>query len=302
VGRPQRLGALVDLLEVPWGVDFLPDGAAIVTERMSGRVLHVTPDGTLSQLGVLPEAVPEGEAGLLGVAVSPDFETDSSLFFYLTTGSDNRVLRAEVDGMTLGAPEVVFDGIPQGFIHDGGRIAFGPDGYLYVATGEVGDPERAQDPDSLGGKILRLTPDGDPAPGNPDAGSPVWSLGHRNVQGLAWDDRGRLWASEFGDSTWDELNLIEKGGNYGWPEVEGTGGGGEFVDPQLVWPVENASPSGLTWADGHLWMAGLRGQRLWRIDVSEAGRATDPTEFFTGEYGRLRTVAAAPDRIIVIQP
>ena len=322
-GGPEAVGALVDLLEVPWGVDFLPDGAAIVTERMSGRVLHVTPDGTLSQLGVLPEAVPEGEAGLLGVAVSPDFETDSSLFFYLTTGSDNRVLRAEVDGMTLGAPEVVFDGIPQGFIHDGGRIAFGPDGYLYVATGEVGDPERAQDPDSLGGKILRLTPDGDPAPGNPDAGSPVWSLGHRNVQGLAWDDQGRLWASEFGDSTWDELNLIEKGGNYGWPEVEGTGGGGEFVDPQLVWPVENASPSGLTWADGHLWMAGLRGQRLWRIDVSEAGRATDPTAFFTGEYGRLRTVAAAPDgtlwlttsnqdgrgdpapdddRIIVIQP
>ncbi len=322
-GAPQAVGTLVDLLEVPWGVDFLPDGAAVVTERMSGRVLHVTPDGTPNEIGTLPEAVPEGEAGLLGVAVSPDFETDSSLFFYITTGTDNRVLRAELDGMTLGTPEVVFDGIPQGFIHDGGRIAFGPDGYLYVATGEVGDPGLAQDPDSLGGKILRLTPDGDPAPGNPEAGSPVWSLGHRNVQGLAWDDQGRLWASEFGDSTWDELNLIEKGGNYGWPEVEGTGGGGEFVDPQLVWPVENASPSGLAWADGRLWMAGLRGQRLWRIDVSEAGRATDPKEFFTEDYGRLRTVAAAPDgtlwlttsnrdgrgepteaddRIIVIQP
>ena len=186
---PQAVGTLVDLLEVPWGVDFLPDGAAIVTERMSGRVLHVTPSGTLTRIGVVPEVVPEGEAGLLGVAVSPDFETDGSLFFYITTGTDNRVLRAELDGMTLGTPEVVFDGIPQGFIHDGGRIAFGPDGYLYVATGEVGDPQLAQDPDSLGGKILRLTPDGDPAPGNPEAGSPVWSLGHRNVEGLAWDDQ-----------------------------------------------------------------------------------------------------------------
>lgn len=322
-GGPRAVGTLVDLLEVPWGLDFLPDGAAVVTERMSGRVLHVTPDGTLTPLGAVPEAVPEGEAGLLGVAVSPDFESDSSLFFYITTGTDNRVLRAELDGMTLGVPEVVFAGIPQGFIHDGGRIAFGPDGYLYVATGETGDPELAQDPNNLGGKILRLTPDGDPAPGNPEADSPVWTLGHRNVQGLAWDDQGRLWASEFGASAWDELNLIERGGNYGWPEVEGTGGGAEFIDPQIVWPVENASPSGLTWADGHLWMAGLRGQRLWRINVSRAGTATDPTEFFTGDYGRLRTVMAAPDgtlwlttsnqdgrgdpiptddRIIVIQP
>jgi len=322
-GAPQAVGTLVDLLEVPWGVDFLPDGPAVVTERMSGRVLHVTADGALSQVGSISAAVAEGEAGLLGVAVSPDFETDSSLFFYVTTATDNRVMRAELDGTTLGPAEVVFDGIPQGFIHDGGRIAFGPDGHLYVSTGEVGNPELAQDPDSLGGKILRITPDGDPAPGNPDPDSPVWSLGHRNVQGLAWDDRGRLWASEFGDSTWDELNLIEKGGNYGWPEVEGIGGGDAFIDPQLVWPVEDASPSGLTWADGHLWMAGLRGQRLWRIDVSRAGRASDPTAFFSEDYGRLRTVAAAPDgtlwlttsnrdgrgnptpaddRIIVIQP
>lgn len=292
---PRAIGTLVDLLEVPWGLDFLPDGAAVVTERDSGRVLHVTPDGTLRQLGTIAEAVPQGEAGLLGVAVSPDFTSDQSLFFYVTTGSDNRVLRAELEGLTLGEPEVVLDGIPQGFVHDGGRLAFGPDGFLYVATGETGDPEFAQDPDNLGGKILRITADGDPAPGNPDADSPVWSLGHRNVQGMAWDDQGRLWASEFGESTWDELNLIEKGGNYGWPEVEGTGGGSEFIDPQLVWPVEEASPSGLAWSDGHLWMAGLRGQRLWRIDVSRAGKASGSTEFFTEDYGRLRTVVTAPD-------
>ncbi|MBL0747234.1 PQQ-dependent sugar dehydrogenase [Nocardioides baculatus] len=322
-GDPQAVGTLVDLLDVPWGVDFLPDGNAVVTERETGRVLQVTPDGALTRLGGITAAVPQGEAGLLGVAVSPDFDTDQTLFFYLTTGSDNRVVSARLDGTELDAPTVVLDGIPAGFIHDGGRIAFGPDGYLYVTTGETGNPELAQDPDSLAGKILRITADGEPAPDNPDPGSPVYSLGHRNVQGLAWDDEGRLWASEFGDSTWDELNLVEAGGNYGWPEVEGTGGGSDFIDPQLVWPVEEASPSGLAYADGHLWMAGLRGQRLWRIKVSAQGRATQPTAFFTEDYGRLRTVVTSPDdqlwlttsnqdgrgnptkaddRIIVIQP
>ncbi|QSR31976.1 glucose sorbosone dehydrogenase [Nocardioides sp. S5] len=297
-GPPRAEGTLVDLLEVPWGVDFFPDGAAVVTERMTGRVLRVTADGDLARLGAIGAVVPQGEAGLLGVAVSPDFEQDRSLFFYLTTGTDNRVVRAELDGASLGTPTVVLDGIPAGFIHDGGRIAFGPDGHLYVTTGETGDPALAQDPDSLAGKILRITADGEPAPGNPDPDSPVYSLGHRNVQGLAWDDEGRLWASEFGDSTWDELNLVEKGGNYGWPEVEGKGEDDRFVDPQVVWPVEDASPSGLAYADGHLWMAGLRGQRLWRIDVSGRGRASDPTAFFTEDYGRLRTVVTAPDGLL----
>jgi glucose/arabinose dehydrogenase len=292
---PRVVDTLVDQLEVPWGVDFLPDGSGVVTERTSGQVLRVASDGTTSTLGTLTAAVPQGEAGLLGVAVSPDFEDDRTLFFYLTSGSDNRVVSAELDGSSLGTPTVVLDGIPAGFIHDGGRIAFGPDGYLYVTTGETGDPGLAQDPDSLAGKILRITPDGDPAPGNPDPDSPVWSLGHRNVQGLAWDDQGRLWASEFGDSTWDELNLIEKGGNYGWPEVEGSGGAPDYVDPQLVWPVEEASPSGLAYVDGRLWMAALRGRGLWRIDVSADGRASHPTAWFTEDYGRLRTVVRAPD-------
>ena len=298
-GAPQVVDTVVEQLEVPWGVDFLPDGAAVVTERMSGRVLRVTADGEQDSLGSIAGAVPEGEAGLLGVAVSPTFDDDRTLFFYVTTGTDNRVLRAELgEDLALGDPTVVLDGIPRGFIHDGGRIVFGPDGHLYVSTGETGDTELAQDPDSLAGKILRITPDGAPAPDNPDPGSPVWSLGHRNVQGLAWDDQGRLWASEFGDSTWDELNLIEKGGNYGWPEVEGTGGGPDFIDPQLVWPVEEASPSGLAFADGRLWMAALRGRRLWRIDVSRTGRASQPKAFFTEDYGRLRTVATAPDGLL----
>ena len=293
-GPPEAVGTVVDRLEVPWGVAFLPDGAAVVTERISGRVLRVTPDGTVTRLGNLP-SVPQGEAGLLGAAVSPDFDSDRTLYFYLTTDSDNRVLKARLDGTELGEPTVVLSGIPAGFIHDGGRIAFGPDGHLYVTTGETGDPELAQDPDSLAGKILRITPDGEPAPGNPDPGSPVWSLGHRNVQGLAWDDAGRLWASEFGDSDWDELNLVEEGGNYGWPEVEGAGGDPEFIDPQLVWPVDQASPSGLAYADGHLWMAGLRGQRLWRIRVSDDGVASQPPASVAEDHGRLRTVVVAPD-------
>ena len=188
---------------------------------------------------------------------------------------------------------MVLAGIPNGFVHDGGRLAFGPDGMLYVSTGETGQSPLAQDRDSLAGKILRITPDGDPAPGNPD-GSPVWSWGHRNVQGLAFDDDDRLWASEFGDSTWDELNRIEKGANYGWPEVEGRGDSDEFTDPQVVWATENASPSGLAYLDGHVWMAALRGQRLWRVDVS-TGQARDPQDFFVGEYGRMRTVVVAPD-------
>ena len=297
-GPPEVVDTLVEDLEVPWGVDFLPDGTAVVTERISGRVLSIDEDGEVATLGTIADAAPQGEAGLLGVAVSPDFDSDRTLFLYLTTATDNRVVKARLDGTRLGSPTVVLDGIPAGFIHDGGRIAFGPDGHLYVTTGETGDPELAQDPDSLAGKILRITPDGDPAPGNPDPDSPVWSLGHRNVQGLAWDDEGRLWASEFGDSEWDELNLVEKGGNYGWPRVEGAGDDPDYVDPQVVWPVEQASPSGLAFADGHLWMAGLRGQRLWRIAVSDDGTASRPRAFLTEDFGRLRTVAAAPDGLL----
>lgn len=290
--RPPRVvGTIARDLEVPWGLDHLPDGTAVMTERDSGRVLALE-DGRVREIGRIPE---EGssEAGLLGLAVSPGFDEDRRLYFYVTTDTDNRVVRTTYDGRRIGDLEPVLTGIPKGSIHDGGRLEFGPDGFLFVSTGEVGEPSLAQDPDSLGGKILRITPDGEPAPGNPDPGSPVWSLGHRNVQGLAFDGRGRLWASEFGQSTWDELNLIEPGGNYGWPQVEGRGGEPEFIDPQQVWRTSEASPSGLAHRDGHLWMASLRGERLWRLRI-EGDRAVDPTGFFVGDFGRLRTVVVAP--------
>jgi len=280
-------------LVAPWGIGFLPDGTALVTERDTTRVLAVE-DGTVRTVGRLEGAVPQGEAGLLGLAVSPTYDEDSLVFAYLTSRVDNRVVRMAYDGRRLGPPEVVLDGIPSGFIHDGGRLQFGPDGYLYVSTGETGEEQLAQDPSSLGGKILRITPDGDPAPGNPVEGSPVWTMGHRNVQGLAFDDAGRLWASEFGASTWDELNRIEKGLNYGWPLVEGVGDLAEYRNPFAQWRTSEASPSGLAYRDGSLWMASLRGERLWRVPVHDDGTIGRARDYFVGDYGRLRTVVAAP--------
>lgn len=294
-GPPRVVATVAQDLAVPWGVGFLPDGDAVVTERDTRRVLLIHgPRHRVEVIGTIDAAAPQGEAGLLGVAVSPDFATDHRLYFYLTTATDNRIVSTSYTHGRLGALTVLLDGIPNGFIHDGGRLAFGPDGYLYASTGETGNSDLAQDRSSLGGKILRITTDGCPAPGNPDPGSPIWSYGHRNVQGLAFDDRGRLWASEFGHDRFDELNLIRPGRNYGWPIVEGRGGKSGLTDPEVVWDPSVASPSGLAFLDGHLWLGSLRGQRLWRIDVS-GERATDPTDLFVGKYGRMRTVAVAPD-------
>ncbi|MGL5809775.1 MAG: PQQ-dependent sugar dehydrogenase [Nocardioides sp.] len=297
-GVPRVVDTIATGLAVPWGLDFLPDGTAIVTERDTTRVLAIPTGAAPREIGKIDAAAPRGEGGLMGVAVSPDFDEDRQLFLYYTTDRDNRIVRATYDGGTLGAPEVILDGIPSGNIHDGGRLAFGPDGNLYASTGETGVGELAQDRGNLGGKILRITRSGEPAPGNPDPTSPIWSWGHRNVQGLAFDDNGTLWASEFGQNAWDELNLVRKDGNYGWPLVEGEGpaevDGIPVLGPQVVWNTDEASPSGLTYADGTLWLAALRGERLWRIDVS-SGRARAPQGFFVGAYGRLRTIEVAPN-------
>ncbi len=295
--EPRVLGTVATGLAVPWGLDFLPNGDALVTERDTRRVLRISgPNRVVTEVGKVRAAEPEGEAGLLGLAVSPRFQKDRTVFFYLSTAQDNRVVTARLSGGGLSPIVPILTGIPRGPIHDGGRLAFGPDGYLYVSTGESGQPELAQDRDSLGGKILRITPAGEPAPGNP-FGSAVWSEGHRNVQGLAFVGK-RLWASEFGDDAFDELNLIEAGANYGWPRVEGTGGRAQgFVDPQRTWKTAKASPSGVTYTDGHLWMAALRGERLWRVGVRGA-KAGRPESFFVGDYGRMRTVEVAPDGLL----
>ena len=291
--RPKVIGTIAANLEVPWGIAFLPDGSALVTERDSGRVLQVTAK-SVREVGEVAQAQAEGEAGLLGVAVSPSYARDKRVFFYATTESDNRVLRTTFSNGRLGELEPILTGIPKAVNHDGGRMIFGPDGMLYVSTGEAGQPDLAQDRGSLGGKILRITQDGDPAPGNPDRSSPIWTWGHRNVQGLAFDATGHLWASEFGQDTFDELNLIEKGRNYGWPEVEGKGDAAGMTNPQVTWATDDASPSGLAFLDGRLWLGALRGERLWRIDVNGA-KASHEKAFFVGEYGRMRTVVVAPD-------
>jgi len=290
---PQVVRTVARGLQAPWGLTFLPDGTALVGERDATRVLAV--DGKqVRQVGVVEEASPIGEAGLLGLATSPTYDRDRLIYAYVSTSSDNRVVRFRYDGRRIGPVEPVLTGIPNGSIHDGGRLLVADDGTLFVSTGETGSPDLAQDPTSLGGKILRITTEGDPAPENPDPGSPVWTLGHRNVQGLAYDDRGRLWATEFGQNTWDELNLVERSRNYGWPLVEGRGDDERFRNPFVTWRTEDASPSGLAFARGSLWAGALNGERLWEVPVTASGTGT-PRGWFVGDYGRLRTVVRAPD-------
>ncbi|WP_228386601.1 PQQ-dependent sugar dehydrogenase [Ornithinicoccus halotolerans] len=294
----QPVTAMASGLEVPWGLVVGEDGSALVGERDSARVWRVSPAGEREPVTTVPGVAADGEGGLLGLAVDPgDGPGAESFYAYATTAGDNRVLRVTPDLVDPEAePEVetLLEGIPRAGNHNGGRLAFGPDGFLYVTTGDASAGELAQDPGSLGGKILRITPEGEPAPGNPEPGSPVWSLGHRNVQGLGWDAAGRLWASEFGANAWDEVNLIEPGSNYGWPIVEGTGGEPDFVDPVVTWPTSEASPSGLAVGpDGDLYVAALRGESLWRVPL-DGVHVGEPERLLAGDYGRLRSVVTGP--------
>ncbi len=275
----------------PWGLARLDDGSALVSERDTGRIVQVATDGSQTEIAQIPQAAPDGEGGLLGIAIDP---SSAWLYAYVTTETDNRVIRVPLDDPSA-APEDILTGIPKAGIHNGGRIAFGPDGDLYVATGDAGQPDLAQDPASLAGKILRVDPEGGVPEDNPFPASPVWSLGHRNVQGLAFDSQGRLWATEFGSKDADELNLIEPGANYGWPLVEGTGNDPAYVNPQAQWtPTSLASPSGLAIVDDVAYVASLRGEVLWQVPLVD-GRAATPIALDLGDLGRLRTVEALPD-------
>jgi glucose/arabinose dehydrogenase len=294
-GSPSTIGNRLQVTEVlsgltsPWGLIALKDGTLLIGERDTRQILRVT-GSTKEPVRTIKEAVPAGEGGLLGLAITPD---ESRVFAYYTAAADNRIVAMSWDGRSLGEPELILDGIPKSAIHNGGRMVVGPDGYLYVGTGDGAESERAQDKSSLGGKILRITVTGAPAPENP-FGNEVFSYGHRNVQGLAFDDQGRLWACEFGSNDWDELNLIEQGKNYGWPLVEGSGQGDGLTNPKVVWRTSDASPSGLAYWQGDLWMAGLRGERLWQIPL-DGTKAGDPVAHLRGEYGRLRTVVVSSD-------
>ncbi|MFF4082721.1 PQQ-dependent sugar dehydrogenase [Streptomyces sp. NPDC001777] len=282
--------AVASGLEAPWSIAFDGD-AALLSERDSGRILGLDADGDQREVGTIEGVTPMREGGLLGIAVR-----DDHLYAYFTAGDENRLERFPLTGepgsLGLGEPETILDGLDSASYHNGGRIAFGPDGMLYVTVGDAGNSPAAQDRGSLSGKILRLTPDGNVPADNPFEGSPIYSYGHRNPQGLAWDDDGTMYASEFGQDTWDELNVIEPGRNYGWPTVEGIAHDYRFVDPVQQWSPANASPSGMAIADGSIWIANLRGERLREVPLDDTSSST---EHLVGEHGRLRDVAVAPN-------
>jgi glucose/arabinose dehydrogenase len=298
-GSVKVLRTVTTGLNTPWGLAPLPDGGLLVSSRDEGTITKVDEKtGKKTELGKVSGVSPAGEGGLLGIALSPDYAADHMIYAYFTSASDNRIVRMLYDakkpsGEQLGAPDTIFKGIPKGYIHNGGRIAFGPDKMLYAGTGESGNRGLAQDKKSLGGKILRLTPEGEPAPGNPFPNSSVYTYGHRNVQGLAWDSKQRLFASEFGQDTWDELNSIKPGDNYGWPDAEGKSSNPKYHNPIAQWHTDDASPSGIAYAKGSIWMAALKGQRLWRIPLKGTEASAAPQAFLTGKYGRLRTVVSA---------
>jgi glucose/arabinose dehydrogenase len=317
-GDGVRVDEWVRNLEVPWSLVFLPDGRALVSER-PGRIRLIR-DGVLQQEPYARlEVNHAGEGGLMGLAIHPDFPKEPYIYAmhtYKKNGSVfNRVVRLR-GGKERGIfDKIILDNIPGGTNHNGGRIGFGPDGMLYITTGEIFEADLAQDRSSLGGKILRLTPEGSVPPDNPFRNSPVYSYGHRNPQGITWHPQtGRLFESEHGPSGerlrfgHDEINVITKGGNYGWPQVVGTSGQKSYIDPIVLW--EKATPpAGITFyngellkhLNGNLFVATLKSRTLIRIILDKNGeKAVRMERWFatdgnSGKYGRLRDVVAGPD-------
>ncbi len=307
VVRAPLTGPLVEVvasgLDTPWEIVFLPGGELLVTER-SGNLVVIGRTTTRVQV---PDVEQRGEGGLLGLALDPDYAENNRIFVYLTSLENgqlvNRVERYVFKNGALSDRKVIFEGILGANNHDGGRIEFGPDGYLYITTGDAQNSDSAQDVTFLQGKILRVTTEGDVPEGNPFAHA-VWSYGHRNPQGLAWDAEGRLWSTEHGPSGvgsgYDELNLITPGANYGWPEIQG-----EERLEGMVGPVIQSGGS-VTWApgdveylDGKLYFTGLRGAALYVVSL-DGERVTGFDAFFSGEYGRLRAIRLGPDGYLYV--
>jgi glucose/arabinose dehydrogenase len=291
-------------LNVPWDIAFLPDGDMLVTER----------PGQLRRLGKhpatmdIPGVIKSGEGGLMGIALHPNFSKNHFVYLYFTTsvdGQTNKIDRFTLnDDNTLSKDKTILEAIPSSIYHDGGQLAFGPDGMLYITTGDAQQPELAPNLSSLAGKILRLTPDGDIPNDNPFK-TAVWSYGHRNPQGIAWDNQGRLWATEHGRSGvlsgFDELNLIERGKNYGWPDSQGTTVKTGTVGPVLQSGASTTwAPSGIAYANGKLFFAGLRGVGLYEVSIDVFGHATSAVRRFPDVYGRLRAVVLGPDGALYV--
>lgn len=281
-------------LDTPWSMALRKDGSILVSERDTARIMVLETTGRLKPLVHLPQVVPGGEAGLLGLEIFQTPRGDEWLYAYLCTEADNRVVRFALEASSVGPAQDIITGIPRANIHNGGRLKLGPDSLLYIGTGDATAQAGAQDKSRLGGKILRINPDGGIPDSNPFPGSPVYSFGHRNIQGLAWDSRDRLWASELGPEKNDELNLITAGGNYGWPQITGVAHKKRFVDPIHVWPdTAEASPSGLAIAEHVAYVACLRGERLWALplpgtELPAAGQLPGARQMLAGQEGRLR--------------
>jgi glucose/arabinose dehydrogenase len=299
-------------LEIPWSLVFLPDERALVSER-PGRIRLIENGKLAPEPYMILNVKHIGEGGLMGLAVHPDFPNKPYIYAMYTYESDgkifNRVIRIKDEGRKGVFDKVIIDSILGARFHNGGRIKFGPDKMLYITTGEIFKGELAQDLNSLNGKILRLTPDGEIPPDNPFPNSPIYSYGHRNPQGLAWHpETGDLFESEHGPSGeygrfgHDEINVIVKGGNYGWPKVIGAPGEKEFIDPIVVWK-DATPPSGITFYKGDLFVATLRSEALIRIKLQRSGKSYKVTRierWFAfdkrrGKYGRLRDVVVGPD-------
>ncbi|MFB2554657.1 PQQ-dependent sugar dehydrogenase [Herbiconiux liangxiaofengii] len=278
-------------LPAPWSVATLGDGSILVSERNTAAVVEIV-DGQAVPVTTVPGVSAAGEGGLLGITTRE--ETSGTWLYAMFTGeTDNRVVRMPLSGAagarTAGAVTEVLTGLPKASNHNGGRIAFGPDGMLYVTAGDASASSNAQTLDSLGGKILRVTAEGQVPADNPFPGSPVYSLGHRNPQGIAWAADGTLWAAEFGQDTWDEINRITPGANYGWPLVEGMAGAEGLVDPVQQWATDDASPSGIAVVGDTVFMAGLGGERLWSIRFDGSA-----VSHYDGQLGRIRDVVPGP--------
>ncbi|MCC6498147.1 MAG: PQQ-dependent sugar dehydrogenase [Propionibacteriaceae bacterium] len=285
-------------LDVPWDLAGLPDGSTLVTLRDRAEVVRIASGGEPQVVSRIEEVSPGGEGGLLGIALSPQFTRDNLVYLYYTAVQDNRVIRYRYAASGLTQPTPIVTGIPRAGNHNGGRLRFGPDGYLYIGTGDAGRGELAQDRNSLAGKILRVTADGSYPSDNP-FGNAVYSYGHRNVQGLGWDGTGRLFASEFGQNRFDELNLIQPGENYGWPGAEGRTRESGLVSPLLVWEPAEASPSGIAVTPaGTVYVAGLRGQRIWAASWSGT-EMTEPEVFLDG-LGRIRAVEIVGRELLLL--
>lgn len=290
-------------LDIPWELAFLPDGDLLITER-SGTLLVVGDELTSIQVSGVHH---EGEGGLLGLALDPNFAENRYLYLYLTSSEEsqlvNRVERYTYQNRALTDRQVILEGIRGNTNHNGGRIEFGPDGYLYITTGDAGSSDSAQDLNSLNGKILRITPDGEIPADNP-FNSPVYSYGHRNPQGLAWDDQERLWSTEHGPSGagsgFDELNLIEPGNNYGWPIIQGDEIQEGMTNPVLHSGSESTwAPGEVEFTNGRLFFSGLRGSALYSVRI-EGQEVTDFKSFLQGEYGRLRIVRLSADGLLYV--